>query len=154
MQDLSLVAQRHIYAMEQWQIDKVRQLEAEILKLPQTKVPTRHVLHAGMYSRTMEVPAQTIITGVLMKIPTLLIIEGHFILLVSGEPKELKGYNIFTGTANRKQAGIAITEANVTMIFPTKAKTIEEAEEEFTDETDLLFSRYPDAENHVTITGD
>jgi hypothetical protein len=140
--------------MEQWQIDKVRQLETEVLKLPQVKVPTDHVLHAGMYCRTMLVPAGTILTGVLLKVKTILIIEGHFILLVGNKPQEIQGYNIFTGQANRKQAGIAITAANVSMIFPTKAKTIEEAEEEFTDEPHLLFSRYPDADNRITITGD
>ncbi len=146
--------QKHIPTMVDGEINKVRILENEILQLPQVAIPTHHILHAGMYSRTITVPQGVVLTGSLMKIPTLLIMQGNFLLFSGEKTIELNGYNIFTGEANRKQAGVAITDTNVTMIFPTTAKTIEEAEEEFTDETSLLFSRYPDAENHITITGE
>lgn len=45
-------------------------------------------------------------------------------------------------------------ETTVTMIFPTAAKTIEQAEEEFTDDTDKLFSRSNPSRNEVIITGE
>ena len=99
------------------------------------------------------VPAGVAITGALMKIPTMLILSGDFVIYIDDVPVELHGYNVFTGCANRKQAGYALTDTNVTMIFPTQAKTVEEAEEEFTEECHLLFSRYPDAINHTMITG-
>lgn len=148
------MTQRKITTMSECEIDKVRALENEILQMPQTVIATHHILHAGMYCRTITVPAGVVLTGSLMKIPTLLIIQGNFLLFSGDKTIELSGYNVFTGGANRKQAGIAVTDTHVSMIFPTDAKTVEEAEEEFTDETSLLFSRYEDAENHITITGE
>jgi hypothetical protein len=147
------VAERRIDTMSEVTIANVRRLEAFVGQLPQTLIPTSHLIHAGMYSRTIMVPAGVTIVGSLMKIPTLLILSGDFVIYIDNEPIELHGYNVFSGNANRKQAGYAIGDTYVTMVFPTSAKTVEEAEEEFTDETHLLFSRNEDAINHVTITG-
>lgn len=148
------IVERNIATMSIEEINKVRSLENQLIDMPQTKIATHHILHAGMYARTITVPAGVILTGSLMKIPTLLIIQGEFLLFAGDKTIKLTGYNTFTGGANRKQAGVAVTDTHVTMIFVTDAKTIAEAEEEFTDETNLLFSRYPDAENHITITGE
>ncbi len=151
MSNLAL-SENHISTMSELSIGKVRQLEAVILSLPQTKIATHHLIHAGMYSRTIMVPAGIVLTGSLMKIATILILSGDFILFAGDEAIELNGYNVLAGSPHRKQAGVAKTDTWVTMIFPTNAKTVEEAEEEFTDETSVLFSRYEDAENHVRIT--
>ena len=53
------------------------------------------------------------------------------------------------GAAGRKQAFLAITDTALTTTFPTAAVTVEEAEAEFTDETDLLASRGDDAVNCI-----
>ena len=147
------VTERCISTMSEATINRVRLLEADLLKKPQVSIPTSHIIHAGMYSRTIMVPAGVVIVGSLMKIATLLILSGDFVIYIDDVPNRLSGYNVFSGYKNRKQAGVAITDTYVTMIFPTSAKTVEEAEEQFTDETALLFSRYDDAVNHVTITG-
>lgn len=133
-------------------INKVRELEKVILSVPQVKIATHHLIHAGMYSRTIMVPAGIVLTGVLMKNATILILSGDFILFAGDEAIALNGYNVIAGSPNRKQAGVARTDTWVTMIFPTDVKTIAEAEGEFTDEADILFSRYDDAENHIRIT--
>lgn len=153
MSSLAL-SENHISTMSEVAIDKVRRLEAVILSVPQVKIPTHHLIHAGMYSRTILVPAGNVITGSLMKIATILILSGDFILFAGDEAIELHGYNVLAGGPNRKQAGVARTDTWVTMIFPTSAKTVEEAENEFTDEGHILFSRYEDAENYVKITGE
>ncbi len=148
----NIAACRKITPMSEFEINKIRFMENEILKAPQVKIATDHIIHAGVYARTIVVPAGVILTGSLMKIPTLLIINGDFLLFAGDKTIELKGYNIFTGSANRKQIGVAVTDTSVTMIFATKAKTIEEAENAFTNEAHLLFSRYEDAVNNVIIT--
>ncbi len=148
------ISKDHIAAMSPEAIERVRKLEAEILKQPQTKIATHHLLHAGMYSRTIMVPAGIVLTGSLMKIATILIMSGTFAFFSADDPIVLRGYNILAGSPNRKQAGVAITDTWVTMLFPTNAKTVAEAEEEFTDEGHLLFSRYEDAINHIAITGE
>ena len=47
-----------------------------------------------------------------------------------------------------------IADTRVTMIFPTTARTVEEAEAEFTEEADGLCSRRDPTSNHVVITGE
>jgi hypothetical protein len=40
------------------------------------------------------------------------------------------------------------------MTFKTDARTVEEAENEFTEEADRLMSRHEAATNHINITGE
>jgi hypothetical protein len=153
MSDLTL-SENHISTMSETAIDKVRYLEKFFLSLPQVSMATHHLIHAGMYSRTIMVPAGVALTGALIKIATILIFSGDFILFAGDEAIELNGYNVLAGGPNRKQAGVAKTDTWVTMIFPTSAKTVEEAEKEFTDEFDRLFSRHDDADNSVIVMGE
>lgn len=140
MSDLALV-QDVILPMSFDGIEKVRQLEAEAMNMPQENVETIHTFHAGIYARTVKIPAGVVITGVLVKIPTLLIVSGNVVMFSDKEPRELNGYHVFSAFSGRKQAFVAKSETYLTMLFPTKAETVEEAEAEFTDETHLLVTR-------------
>lgn len=122
-------------------IDKVRQLEVEALKMPQVKVETTHVFHAGMYARTCKVPAGVLITGALIRVATLLVVVGEAMVYTDDGTKRMDGYNLLAASAKRKQAFFAIKDTYITMVFPTKATTVEQAEEEFTDEADDLQTR-------------
>lgn len=145
----------HIPAMHDGGIDKVRFAEEVAKRLPQVHILTSHIIHAGCYARTIRIPAGVFITGALIKRSTLLIIHGHFLAYIGQDkPVEYKGYNVLTASANRKSAYSAITDTTMTMLFATNAKTVAEAEAEFTDETDLLISHDPTNINHTTITGE
>lgn len=122
-------------------IDKVRRLEAVAREMPQVAIRIDHALHAGLYARTAFVPAGVMITGVLIKIATLLIVQGDAAVYVDGGPMQLRGYNVVPAAAGRKQAIVALTDVHLTMVFSTAATTVEEAEAEFTDEVDELQSR-------------
>lgn len=123
-------------------IDRVRRMESMALAMPQVSILTDHVLHAGMYARTVFVPAGVMITGVLVKVPTILILHGNALIYVGDDmPMPCAGYNVLTAAAGRKQAFLAETDICLTMIFPSDATTVEEAEQQFTDESDLLQSR-------------
>lgn len=135
-------------------IDKVRALESENAKLPQIYINTSHVLHGGMYSRTIMLPANTLLTGALIKISTILIVVGEVVAYIGDKTIELKGYNLLPASANRKQAFVTKTDAYLTMIFPSDAKNIEDAESEFTDEINMLISRKDSSSNQIIITGE
>ncbi len=122
-------------------MNKVRRLEEVVLGLPQTRIDTSQVLHAGMYARTVMIPAGVVLTGALIKIAPLLIVEGDVLVYVGGETIELNGYNVLAADANRKQAFVAKTDTYLTMVFPSSAHTTEEAEDEFTDEAHMLTTR-------------
>ena len=122
-------------------IEKVQRLETVALGMDQIPIKTDHHFHAGLYSRTIRIPAGVMITGALISIPTLLIVSGHSTVFVGGESIELCGYHVLPGQAGRKQVFIAHADTDLTMIFATQATTVEQAESEFTDEFDLLGSR-------------
>ncbi len=152
MNELAIV-QSYIPAMNELAIEKVRKLESFASRMQQIDIPTSHVLHAGMYSRTVMIPAGAMITGALIKIATILVVQGDVIVYIGDEAIELYGYNVLPASANRKQAFVAQTDAYLTMIFPSKAKTLAEAEDEFTDDADMLISRKDATMNQLIITG-
>jgi len=122
-------------------LDRLYETQEKMLSLVQEGIQTDHVLHAGMYSRTITMPPHTKLMGALIKIPTLVITVGDGAVFVNGEWKAVRGYQVIPGCKDRKQAFFSLGPLIVTMIFPTKAKTVDEAEREFTDEHELLLSR-------------
>lgn len=131
----------------------IREFEQQVLSCPQVQIETQHVFHAGMYSRTIFLPAGTVLTGAFIVIPTILILSGDIVVYGQEGSRRFTGYNVLCGSSDRKQVGYAIGDSYATMIFPTKATTIEEAEEEFTDEAAGLMSRKPENPNVVVIGG-
>lgn len=141
-------------AMTAQSISKVAQIEAMSKQMPQETIHTQHVLHGGMYTRTILIRAGVMLTGVLIKCPTTLVICGDVSVYVGDSTNHIVGYTTLAASANRKQAFLAHRDTYLTMAFATSATTIEQAEAEFTDDTDSLMSRKPDAINHITITGE
>ena len=136
-----LGATTYLPVMGQEEIDAVRRLESAALRLPQTHIPTDHVFHAGMYARTIKIPAGVVLTGAQIKIPTILIISGDALVYGENGATRYAGYHVALGGAGRKQAFYALRDTYLTMLFPTDATTADEAERQFTDEYELLFSR-------------
>lgn len=145
---------QHIPPMKLDAVAHVRELEALSLTCDQLVIPTQHIIHGGMYARTVTIPKGAMLTGALVEIPTMLIVAGHCLVFIGEESIEVKGYHCFAAATGRKQAFNALEDTHITMLFPTTAKTVAEAEDWFTDEAHLLFSRKPDAQNITTITGE
>ncbi len=128
-------------AMGSLEVEKVRQLETAALAMPQVDIPTDHVFHAGMYARTIRIPAGVMLTGARILIPTILIISGDALVYGENGPERFSGYHVALGQCGRKQAFYALQDTYLTMLFPTGAKTVDAAEQQFTDEYEKLFSR-------------
>jgi hypothetical protein len=94
-----------------------------------------------------------IISSVLIKIPTVLIVHGKCCVFAGDKWRKFDGYNAMPASAGRKQIYVTAGPTEITMIFPSDAKAVGEAEKQFTDEwADLLSSRRQD--NDLTwITG-
>ncbi len=153
MSDL-VVSRTNIAPISDDDLANVRALETAVGRLEQVSIPTQHILHAGVYSRTVTVPAGVAITGALIKCATILIINGEGVAYLDGRPVEFSGYNVLTASARRKQAFFAKTDTDLTMIFATVATTVHAAEDRFTDEVDFLASRAPGAVNIIIVTGE
>lgn len=144
---------RRIDTMSPAAVEHVRRLETEAAKQPQVHAETQHAFHAGMYARTLIAPAGLAITGALVRVPTILIISGDVLMYGEDGVSQLTGYNVMLGAAGRKQAFVTLTDTHMTMLYPTEAKTVEDAEAEFTAEADLLLSRRPPIPS-ITATED
>lgn len=153
MNNLTNVANT-IPAMSTSNVEKVLALEVFTKQLPQVDIPTQHIIHGGMYARTIMIPPGVLLTGVLIKLATLVIINGDVLVYVGDQSKRMTGYNIFAASAHRKQAFVTETETVVTMIFPTHSKSVQEAEAEFTDDQESLMSHKQEDQNTTIITGE
>lgn len=131
-----------IPAMSEPAMAKVRALETHMLATqPQIDLAYEHVLHAGVYDRTVLVPAGQVITGAPVKIETLLTIVGDVIVGLDGDETRVTGFAKIRAAAHRMGVFTAITDTYISMSFATDAKTVAEAEAQFTDEADRLASR-------------
>lgn len=146
--------ENRILPMSAVAIEKVKHLTAASLKLPQVEIETMHIIHGGMYARTIMIPAGVTLTGALIKIATIIVISGNVRVFMEDSTVEIEGYRVLIASGNRKQAFYALTDTWMTMIFPSKVSCVKEAEMEFTDETDMLISRKIPESNHIIITGE
>ena len=139
----------HIPAMTAEALAEVRAMEDFLLTLPQLRIDTQHLIHAGLYARTICVPAGSVVSGALVDVPTVLIVSGHCKIYTGQETLEVQGFQVLPGSPGRKQIVVAMSDTHFTMCFATPAKTVSEAESEFTSEAHRLMSRNGDCANHI-----
>lgn len=119
----------------------INRVETKMRARPQLDVTTEHVLHAGMYARTVRLDARVAIVSVLIKVPTMLTVNGKCRVFAGDAWHDFDGYRVIPAEAGRKMIYVTLEPTEITMVFPTKAKTIDQAEREFTDEAEMLLSR-------------
>ena len=141
-----------IPAATQEAIEKVMAVEDRIREHEQVNIRTEHIFHAGMYIRTVRLAPFTVFTSALIKVSTLVIVNGSCNLFVGDAWIQLDGYNVVPADSGRKGIYVTYGPVEITMIFPSNAKTVEEAESQFTDEPDCLLSRTRD-DDIVVFTG-
>lgn len=149
----NLAVQRARVASTLQSIEQVKLLEKMIGAMPQVAIETTHQIHGGMYTRTAKIPKDTLITGAEIKVATMLVVHGSALIYGAETTLEVKDA-VVAASGGRKQAILALTDIELSMIFPTTSRTVEECEAEFTDETHLLSSRDKSAINHIIITGE
>ena len=124
-----------------------------ILQCPQTEIATEHLIHGGMYARTIRLESDVVMMGSLIKLATVLIVHGSCSVITGDQRTELTGYNVLPGCAGRKQLFWTHGPVEMTMVFPTSVDSVAEAEDLVFAEADQLMSRKDDSRDQVTITG-
>jgi len=150
----ALATNNRIAVMSESAIEKVQLVQNAMLKLPQVDLPVHHILHGGMYSRSLVIPAGVAIAGAFIQVPTTLVVSGNVTVYANDQAYKIDGYQVLVASAGRKQLFVAHTDTNMTMTFATDAKTVEGAENEFTSESYLLASRRHENLNTTIITGE
>ena len=128
------------------------ELKEEMLKLPQLDLKTEHLIHGGMYFRSLELKQGTVLLGARIIVPTVVTIVGSARLFTPEDSFDITGFAVLPGYQGRRMVMLALSDVKMSMAFKTDAKTVQEAEAEFTDESDELLSRT--GENSILITGD
>lgn len=130
-------------------LSNLKEIEKKMLTKEQIKLLTIHSLYNGVYTRTILLKENEVICGALIKIPTTLIINGNIQVSDGDSVVDIVGFDVFLCEPNRKQLMKANGNTSITMLFKTDAKTIEEAEQEFTDDFLSLVSRREDSINII-----
>lgn len=150
----NIVVGTPIKSMNLATLSKVRTIEEVFSSQTQVQLPTQHIIHGGMYSRTILLNEGEALTGAHIVIPTMLMVAGTVKVFTGNTFVVFEGYNVIPASSNRKQIMVALSTSFVTMVFPTDVTTVKEAEDVFTDEPHLLMSRHEDALNFTIITGE
>jgi len=134
-------------------LQAIERIHERVLACPQCEIATEHLIHGGMYARTIRLVPGTKMVGSLIRHATILIIQGDCSVLIGDQRIDLTGYNVIPGCAGRKQFFVTLGPVEMTMIYPTSAWTVEEAEDDIFVEADQLVSRRDSSRDQVTITG-
>lgn len=133
-------------------LEKVRAVDEKMRTMPQFEPRMEHLLHGGMYARTCRVNAGDAFTSVMIKVPTVLILNGKGQVFAGNKWHFFDGYLVIPTAAMRHVIYVIEKPTEITMLFPSRAKSVEEAEDEFTDEGHKLLTRQQ-GNGLVIITG-
>jgi hypothetical protein len=93
----------------------IYRLEAELLKLPQVDMPVTHDFCAGLYARTMHIPAGTVLTGAVHKEESFFLVrKGELIVSTDSGPQTIRQGDMSVSKIGTKRAGITLTDVEVT----------------------------------------
>ena len=136
-------------------IARLTEVQDALRLLPQIEVLTEHILHGGIYTRTIRMKPGTYVMGAHYKVASTVVLSGNLWAFVGSNWKRFEGFNVIAASKGRKQLFATPYEntedAVITMSFRTDARTVQEAEEQMTDEHELLMSRRSDGDS-VLIT--
>lgn len=123
-------------------------------KLVPTKYVTEHMVHGGIYTRTVRFPPKTLIAAARFIAPTTLIIKGTCDIWSDGDVARVEGYTVIKGSAGRKIALVTVTDVEASMMFRTDLTDVAEIQKQFTDEY-MMLAPLENADEHVVlVTGE
>lgn len=121
--------------------EKVDRVERFIAAAPQVFIPVEHVLHGGLYTRTVTIPAGTYLTGAACRRDHVCVAMGDIDVTTDEGPRRLTGLNIIPVRAGMKRAGRTHADTRWALIVRTDATTVEEAEADLVEHPERLQSR-------------
>lgn len=93
----------------------IYRLEALLLTQPQVECPVEHAYCAGIYARTMHIPAGTVLTGAVHKHESFFVVRrGRIAVTTDQGTKVLEAGDQLVSPAGCKRAGLALEDTVVT----------------------------------------
>jgi len=90
----------------------ILELEAKMLEQQQSAIPVEHLVHGGMYARSVKVPAGTLLTGNIYKYDHIEVMASGVLMVTTddGQSRLLEGYNLMPALTGKKRAAYAIED--------------------------------------------
>jgi hypothetical protein len=114
----------------------IYRLEQAIYSLPRVEMPVDHQFCKGIYARTINIPAGTVLTGAVHKDECFFLVRSGSILITTDKDpiKAEAGFMSIT-QPNTKRAGLALTDTVVTTFHanPTELRDPEEMWNHYTE---------------------
>ena len=105
---------------------QVYRLEAELLKLPQIDMPVAHDFCAGLYARTLYIPAGTVLTGAVHRGESFFLVRrGDLIVSTDDGLRLLHAGDMSVSKVGTKRAGVALTDVEVTTFHANPTNEME-----------------------------
>jgi len=112
--------------------DKVCELEAVMLDMPQVTLEVDHHFAPGVYVRKMFIPAGVALTGKIHRFETMnMLVSGTLRVTTDNGVEELTGPMIFNSKPGTKKAGYAVTDVIFMNIHGTKLSNVADIEQKF-----------------------
>jgi len=103
--------------------EKLEQMEAGLLEMPQVEIPVESLFVNGMYARKILIPRDTILTGrVHLADYVDIMLNGDITVATPEGVKRFTGFNIFEGKQGRKRAGYAHEDTHWVTVHRTEIK--------------------------------
>ena len=101
--------------------ERVKELEAAMLGMPQADCPVRHHFAPGMYAREITIPAGVVLTGAVHKTENLAVLSAGRLRLVTDDGTvDITAPHILTVKPGMKNAALALETSVWTNFFPTE----------------------------------
>ena len=135
--------------------ESIATLKKHIATLPQRTIDTTHLIYGGMYSRTIFIPAGTILTGVHIKLNNICIMSGDITVTTDAGVIRLTGYHVIPAKSGLSRIGISHADTHWTTLFPTELDDVAQIEDSMSDESASLSSRLhsKDCNKYIKVEG-
>lgn len=129
--------------------EAVAALSEMLLTLPQTDLGTQHLVHAGMYARTIFIPSGTVLTGALTNVDNICVVHGDITVTTDDGPQRLTGFHVLPASSGNRRAGMAHADTWWTTVWRTDLTDVQAIEDSLTPEADKLQTRRDLLEVHL-----
>lgn len=120
--------------------DKVLAFEQMLLQEQQVHFPAEHLIHGGMYARTVLIPAGIAATGAELNVDTISILFGDITVSTDDGVQRLTGWHVLPASSGTKRVGVVHADTYWTTVMVNPASTVPEAEALMTDDHQRLLT--------------
>lgn len=124
-------------------LDKIEAFNELLQQFPQEYIPVQHLVHGGMYARTVRVKAGTYAVGAMLNHDNISVMVGDCTCSTNDGMVRLTGFNVLPANAGGKRVGYFHADTDWTMIMriPDGMHDVDEIEQYITCEYDKLQSQ-------------